>query len=107
MYLINYLFLLIIFWSIVSFKDLKVSAPLIKALTASGINKPFPIQKATLPDSISGKDILGRGQTGSGKTLAFGLALLTRLAGRNAAPMRPLDKLFYLIVTELIYPDGV
>jgi len=74
----------------VSFKDLKVSAPLIKVLTTSDINKPFPIQKATLPDAISGKDILGRGQTGSGKTLAFGLALLTRLAGRNAAPIRPL-----------------
>ena len=90
MYLINYLFLHNIFWSIVSFKDLKVSAPLIKVLTASDINKPFPIQKATLPDAISGKDILGRGQTGSGKTLAFGLALLTRLSGRNAAPSRPL-----------------
>ena len=73
-----------------SFKDLKVSPELIKQLSAADINKPFPIQKATLPDAISGKDILGRGQTGSGKTLAFGLALLTRLSGRNAAPMRPL-----------------
>ena len=73
-----------------SFKDLKVSPELIKQLSAADINKPFPIQKATLPDAISGKDILGRGQTGSGKTLAFGLALLTRLAGRNATPMRPL-----------------
>ena len=73
-----------------SFKDLKVSPELIKQLSAADINKPFPIQKATLPDAISGKDILGRGQTGSGKTLAFGLALLTRLSGRNAAQMRPL-----------------
>jgi len=73
-----------------SFKDLKVSPELIKQLSAADINKPFPIQKATLPDAISGKDILGRGQTGSGKTLAFGLALLTRLSGRHAAPMRPL-----------------
>ncbi len=73
-----------------SFKDLKVSPELIKQLSAADINKPFPIQKATLPNAISGKDILGRGQTGSGKTLAFGLALLTRLSGRHAAPMRPL-----------------
>jgi superfamily II DNA/RNA helicase len=73
-----------------SFKDLGVNPALVKALVAAGIEKPFPIQKATLPDAISGKDILGRGQTGSGKTLAFGLALMTRLAGKTAAPMKPL-----------------
>jgi len=73
-----------------SFKDLGVNAALIKALVATGIEKPFPIQKATLPDAIAGKDILGRGQTGSGKTLAFGLALMTRLAGKTAKPMQPL-----------------
>ena len=73
-----------------SFKDLGVNAALIKALHSAGIEKPFPIQKATLPDAIAGKDILGRGQTGSGKTLAFGLALISRLAGKSAAPMRPL-----------------
>jgi superfamily II DNA/RNA helicase len=73
-----------------SFKDLGVNAALIKALHTAGIEKPFPIQKATLPDAIAGKDILGRGQTGSGKTLAFGLALISRLAGKTAAPMRPL-----------------
>ena len=63
-----------------SFKVLGVNPALAKVLHASGIEKPFPIQKATLPDAIAGKDILGRGQTGSGKTLAFGLALMTRLA---------------------------
>jgi superfamily II DNA/RNA helicase len=73
-----------------SFKDLGVNSALIKALNLAGIDKPFPIQKATLPDAIAGKDILGRGQTGSGKTLAFGLALISRLAGKTAAPMRPL-----------------
>jgi superfamily II DNA/RNA helicase len=45
-----------------SFKDLGVNAALIKALHTAGIEKPFPIQKATLPDAIAGKDILGRGQ---------------------------------------------
>ena len=72
------------------FTDLGVDKNLLKILKSTGISKPFPIQKATLPDAIAGKDILGRGQTGSGKTLAFGLALMTRLAGRTAASMRPL-----------------
>jgi superfamily II DNA/RNA helicase len=73
-----------------SFADLGVSRELIAALKRGGIDAPFPIQAATLPDAIAGRDILGRGQTGSGKTLAFGLALLTRLAGRRANPKRPL-----------------
>ena len=47
----------------------------------SGFTEPFPIQAATLPDTLAGRDLLGRGQTGSGKTLAFGLAMLSRLAG--------------------------
>ncbi len=73
-----------------SFFDLGVNPAIVKTLSKSGINDPFPIQKATLPDAISGKDVLGRGQTGSGKTLAFGLALLTKLAGRKAKPNHPL-----------------
>ena len=51
------------------FEDLGVNDALTKVLHSSGIEKPFPIQKATLPDAIAGEDILGRGQTGSGKTL--------------------------------------
>jgi len=73
-----------------SFKSLGINQILIEELLSLRIEKPFPIQKATLPDAIAGKDILGRGQTGSGKTLAFGLALMTRLAGRTAASTRPL-----------------
>ena len=73
-----------------SFAALGVHPDLIPVLTRGGITDPFPIQAATLPDAIAGRDILGRGQTGSGKTLAFGLALLTRLSGRRAAPHRPL-----------------
>ncbi|MEE6257075.1 DEAD/DEAH box helicase [Plantactinospora sonchi] len=60
------------------------------ALTANGIVEPFPIQSATLPDSLAGRDVLGRGRTGSGKTLAFGLPLLSRTAGRKARPRSPL-----------------
>jgi superfamily II DNA/RNA helicase len=73
-----------------TFAELGVSPELVPALMRGGIETPFPIQVATLPDAIAGRDILGRGQTGSGKTLAFGLGLLTRLAGRRAQPKRPL-----------------
>ncbi|WP_030546449.1 DEAD/DEAH box helicase [Streptomyces albus] len=64
----------------------------LKTLTGLGMVQPFPIQAATLPNSLAGRDVLGRGRTGSGKTLAFGLALLTRTAavGRRAEPRRPL-----------------
>ncbi len=67
-----------------SFAQLGLPAPIVSALRRAGITEPFPIQAATLPDSLAGRDLLGRGQTGSGKTLAFGLALLARLAGGRA-----------------------
>ena len=54
---------------------------LVAALRAEGITNPFPIQAATIPDALAGRDVLGRGQTGSGKTLAFGLPMITTLAG--------------------------
>ena len=54
------------------------------------MTEPFPIQAATLPNSLAGRDVLGRGRTGSGKTLAFGLALLARTAGQRAEPRQPL-----------------
>ena len=73
-----------------SFAELGISPALVPALKRGGIEEPFPIQVATIPDAIAGRDILGRGQTGSGKTLAFGLALLTRLDGRRAQSRRPL-----------------
>ncbi|MEU2036723.1 DEAD/DEAH box helicase [Nocardia amamiensis] len=75
-----------------SFAALGVSAPLVKALTRAGITEPFPIQTDTLPDSLSGRDVLGRGRTGSGKTLAFAIPMVNRLGGGLAgrrAPSRP------------------
>lgn len=72
------------------FSDLGVHPAIIPALNAAGMKSAFPIQSATLPDAISGRDILGRGQTGSGKTLAFGLAMITRLANRKAEPFHPI-----------------
>ncbi|WP_432110987.1 DEAD/DEAH box helicase [Streptomyces sp. YPW6] len=73
-----------------SFDDLEMPAPLKTALAAEGVTAPFPIQAATLPNALAGRDVLGRGRTGSGKTLAFGLALLARTAGRRADAKRPL-----------------
>jgi superfamily II DNA/RNA helicase len=62
----------------------------VTTLREQGIEEPFPIQAAALPDALAGRDVLGRGRTGSGKTLAFGLPMLARLNGRRAAPGRPL-----------------
>ena len=71
-----------------SFAELGVPAALVKALHNAGIEKPFPIQAATMADCLAGRDVLGRGRTGSGKTLAFVLPLLTRLAA-NPWPGSP------------------
>ncbi|MFD3536637.1 DEAD/DEAH box helicase [Streptomyces sp. NPDC058664] len=73
-----------------AFADLDMPAELLAGLVAQGVSVPFPIQAATLPNSLAGRDVLGRGRTGSGKTLAFGLALLARTAGRRAEPRQPL-----------------
>ncbi|MFJ9850158.1 DEAD/DEAH box helicase [Streptomyces sp. NPDC101150] len=73
-----------------SFADLELPAALLRKLTELGVREPFPIQAATLPNALAGRDVLGRGRTGSGKTLAFGLPLLTRTAGRRAEPKHPL-----------------
>lgn len=67
-----------------NFASLGVPAPLVAVLNASGIREPFPIQTDTLPDTLAGRDVLGRGKTGSGKTLAFSLPLVARL-GRDLA----------------------
>ncbi|MEV7244823.1 DEAD/DEAH box helicase [Streptomyces sp. NPDC093248] len=72
------------------FAGLDMPAALLKTLAAQGVTTPFPIQAATLPNSLAGRDLLGRGRTGSGKTLAFGLALLARTAGLRAQPKAPL-----------------
>ncbi|MGW7464769.1 DEAD/DEAH box helicase [Streptomyces xantholiticus] len=76
--------------AVAAFDELDMPAALLKTLAAQGVTEPFPIQAATLPNSLAGRDILGRGRTGSGKTLAFGLALLARTAGRRAAARAPL-----------------
>ncbi|SDS46810.1 DEAD/DEAH box helicase [Microlunatus soli] len=73
-----------------SFTTLGVPARLADVLNTLQFDTPTPIQQATLPDSLAGRDILGRGRTGSGKTLAFLLPLVARLTGgkraRSGAP---------------------
>ena len=63
-----------------TFADFGLPAPVVRELTDQGITTPFPIQTASLGDTLAGKDVLGRGRTGSGKTLAFSLPVVTRLA---------------------------
>ncbi len=72
-----------------TFADLGVPATLIRALDAAGLSHPFPIQAATLPDTLAGRDVLGRGKTGSGKTLAFSIPLVARVTGTDRRPNRP------------------
>ena len=62
------------------FSSLGLPDEIVALLAERGITEPFPIQVATIPDALSGRDVLGRARTGSGKTLAFGLPLITRLA---------------------------
>ncbi|MER5748312.1 DEAD/DEAH box helicase [Streptomyces sp. NPDC002088] len=75
---------------VASFADLELPAEVLRTLAERGVREPFPIQAATLPSALAGRDVLGRGRTGSGKTLAFGLPLLARTAGRRAEPKQPL-----------------
>ena len=73
-----------------TFAGLGLHADLVAALARQGITEPFPIQAATIPDALAGRDVLGRGRTGSGKTLAFGLAMIARLAdGTRPESRRP------------------
>src|SRR3984885_5411615 len=72
-----------------TFAGLGVPAPLVDVLDGQGIATPFPVQAATLPDALAGRDILGRAQTGSGKTLGFSLPLVSRLAGGSTLSARP------------------
>jgi superfamily II DNA/RNA helicase len=72
-----------------TFADLGVPEQLIHVLAAQGITSPFPIQVDTLPDTLPGRDVLGRGKTGSGKTLAFAIPLAARLARGKRRPSRP------------------
>ncbi|MFE6783490.1 DEAD/DEAH box helicase [Streptomyces sp. NPDC057680] len=73
----------------ITFGDLGLPEGVVRKLAQNGVTTPFPIQAATIPDALAGKDILGRGRTGSGKTLSFGLPLLATLAGGHTDKKKP------------------
>ncbi|MFP3915661.1 MAG: DEAD/DEAH box helicase, partial [Actinomycetota bacterium] len=90
-----------------NFADLGVPSRLVDRLDSKGIRSPFPIQTASIPDALAGRDILGRAPTGSGKTLAYGLPLLTRVSKSEprrprALVLAPTRELADQIATELI-----
>ncbi|MFC9297870.1 DEAD/DEAH box helicase [Streptomyces sp. NPDC057010] len=73
----------------ITFADLGLPEGVVRKLAQNGVTTPFPIQAATIPDALAGKDILGRGRTGSGKTLSFGLPTLAQLAGGYTDKKKP------------------
>ena len=70
------------------FRDLGLSAPILKALEEQGYRKPSPIQEKAIPPALAGRDVLGCAQTGTGKTCAFATPILQRL-GPVPGPRRP------------------
>ncbi|PPF67485.1 RNA helicase [Rathayibacter tritici] len=72
----------------VTFGDLGLGGNIVRMLTELGAASPFPIQAATIPEVLAGKDVLGRGKTGSGKTIAFGAPVVERLMENNGAKGR-------------------
>jgi superfamily II DNA/RNA helicase len=83
-----------------SFASLGLAAPLVAALGAAGITTPFPIQVATLPDALAGRDVLGQGRTGSGKTLAFALPVVARLLATPRRRQRRRPRALVLVPTR-------
>ncbi|MFF2012584.1 DEAD/DEAH box helicase [Streptomyces sp. NPDC058195] len=73
----------------IGFADLGLPEGIVRKLAQNGVTAPFPIQAATIPDALAGKDILGRGRTGSGKTLSFGLPTLAALADGHTEKKKP------------------
>ncbi|MEU8765230.1 DEAD/DEAH box helicase [Streptomyces sp. NPDC048659] len=73
----------------ITFGDLGLPEGVVRKLAQNGVTTPFPIQAATIPDALAGKDILGRGRTGSGKTLSFGLPLLATLSEGRTEKKKP------------------
>ncbi len=83
-----------------SFAELGVPAAIVAALAAEGVTAPFPIQAATLPDTLAGRDVLGRGQTGSGKTIAFAVPTIARLVDSRVARQARRPRSLVLVPTR-------
>ncbi|GAB1595736.1 DEAD/DEAH box helicase [Lysobacter claricitrinus] len=69
-----------------NFSDLELGAPLLRALADVGYETPSPIQAATIPPLLAGRDVIGQAQTGTGKTAAFALPVLARIDPARAKP---------------------
>jgi len=76
----------------VTFADLGIGGNISRALAELGATSPFPIQAATIPDVLAGKDVLGRGRTGSGKTIAFGAPLVEKLMENGGGTKRKMGR---------------
>ncbi len=87
-----------LFMTDTSFRTLGVPAPLLEVLSAEGKTSAFPIQVDTLPDTLAGRDVLGRGKTGSGKTLAFSIPMAARLGGALAGGARRQGRILGLVL---------
>ncbi len=95
-----------------TFAELGVPADVARDLERRGIAAPFPIQAATLPDALAGRDVCGRAPTGSGKTIAFGIPLVTRVGkARSRRPrglvLVPTRELAAQVRDELRHLTGV
>jgi ATP-dependent RNA helicase RhlE len=88
-----------------SFRELGVSSPVVDALAARSIHRPFRIQELVLPDALAGLDVLARSPTGSGKTLAFAVPIVERTTPRDACPsalvLVPTRELAAQVTTDL------
>ena len=87
-----------------TFEDMRLIPPLLRAVQASGYERPTPIQEATIPLVLAGKDVLGCAQTGTGKTAAFALPMLQVLSHGQPArpfPRRPIRALVLTPTREL------
>ena len=82
----------------ITFRTLGVPAPLLDVLAKDGKTDAFPIQVDTLPDTLAGRDVLGRGKTGSGKTLAFSIPMAARLGGALAGGSRRAGRILGLVL---------
>ncbi len=76
----------------VTFADLGLGGNIVRELATLGAATPFPIQAATIPDVLAGRDVLGRGKTGSGKTIAFGAPLVERLMENDGSKNRKMAR---------------
>ena len=88
-----------------TFRDLGLNAPILRALEEQGYAKPSPIQEKAIPPALKGRDVLGCAQTGTGKTCAFAAPILQRLAASPAAG-RPIRALILTPTRELAIQIG-